>query len=81
MDNLKVFLDAGALGVLALTLVGAFMIVVRLITVLRDTGAIIQANTDAIKELKSMKQHDTGILEDIRDRLLERPCMIDRKHE
>lgn len=83
MEQISSFLKFGELGVLCLTLLGVYTAGMKLVDAFKQNAAVIQANTDMIQKLGEKIKEDNSVklslLNDIRDRLMERPCQLDKK--
>jgi len=54
-------------------------LVQKLLLVLKETNMVISANTAVIEKLRTTAGDSQNTLEDIRDRLLERPCLLPKR--
>jgi len=54
---------------------------VDMVNVLRDNNRVIADNTNIISRLKDSQVESNSVLRDVRDRLLERPCLMPRRND
>ncbi|KKL73174.1 hypothetical protein LCGC14_2077560 [marine sediment metagenome] len=56
-------------------------LIVQLLGILDQNNQIIAANTHAITELRKTTAEELKLIRDLRDKMLQRPCLSDRIHE
>ena len=49
----------------------------RLLAVLEKTNEIIAANTEAIRDVDHRTAEELNLVRDLREKLLQRPCLLD----
>jgi hypothetical protein len=65
----------GFAGACAVLLAFLFWLIRRLLELLEECAGVIAANTDAVESLTTVQQEALGRQNDLRDRLLARPCL------
>jgi len=48
----------------------------RLIDVINQNNAVISGNTDAIRQLREVNDDQKVLMQEIRDQLFQRPCLL-----
>lgn len=71
----------GGFAVFALLLLGVNVWLVRqLLRVLRDNNRVIAGNTRAIESVATIAGDTKHLMQEIRDELLKRPCLLREEH-
>jgi F0F1-type ATP synthase membrane subunit b/b' len=71
----------GGFAVFALLLLGVNVwLVKQLLRVLKDNNRVIAGNSQAIKAVATIASDTKILMQDIRDQLLQRPCLIQEEH-
>jgi hypothetical protein len=52
----------------------------RLIDVINQNNAVISGNTEAIRRLRDVNDDQKALMEEIRDQLFQRPCLLQDQH-
>lgn len=69
----------GGFAVFALLLLGVNVwLVKQLLRVLKDNSQVIAGNTRAIESVATSASDTKGLMQQLRDELLKRPCLLDR---
>ena len=66
----------GFAGFAAILLIVVVWLIRQLLHVLQDSNKVIEGNTQALRDASMIAEHTRGIMSDVRDRLLERPCLM-----
>ena len=75
------FIQFGFAGFSVLLLGLIFWLVRRVLEVLQETNTVIQENTSAIERLVDGSEGEMELLRDIHDRLISRPCQLEKYQE
>ena len=68
----------GGFAVFALLLLGVNVwLVKQLLKVLKDNSQVIAGNTRAIESVATIASDTKGLMQQLRDELLKRPCLLD----
>ena len=51
----------------------------ELVQVVKDSNQVVTANTQAIQNLCAGSKREIDLIDDMREKLLARPCMMDRR--
>lgn len=71
----------GGFAVFALLLLGVNVwLVKQLLRVLKDNNRVIAGNSRAIEAVATVATETRSLMQDIRDQLLRRPCLLETEH-
>lgn len=71
----------GGFAVFALLLLGInFWLVKQLLRVLKDNNRVIAGNSRAIESVAMIATDTKALMQDIRDQLLQRPCLMESEY-
>lgn len=76
-DILKIFQEGGMTAVAAAMFGLAVWLVKKLLSVIKASNQVIAGNTQILKELKDGTAEERKRLSWIRDKLMERPCLLE----
>ena len=77
MREISTFIEYGAFGILALTLVGAYLMFVRVLALIKETTQVVTESTVVIRNLKDQVKSSYEVCMELKELLRKRPCLKD----
>lgn len=74
------YIQLGFAGFAFLLIFVIVWLIRRLLAILDQTGKIIAGNTEAINRVHEAINDQKVVMNDIRDQLFQRPCLLQEKH-